>query len=119
MERYGKSYISPRYTMDDYVNLNLELDSPEYDWKRGIDIFSSRLQKRYFDVIYSILNDVNSNGFAIMALECLLIETLYQFREGLSTTPFGKNKKVIVISCYKHFLRFLIQAEKRSVFIQV
>ncbi len=86
--------------MDDYINLNLELDSPEEDWKRGIDIFNSRLQKRYFDVIHSMLDDVGSNGFAIMALECLLIETLYQFKEGFSATPFGKSKE-----SYCNFLR--------------
>jgi len=100
MERYGKSYISPKYTIEDYINLNLGLESTVDDWEKALDIFNSRLEERYFNVIYSLLDDVYSNGFAIMALECLLIETFYQFREGFSVTPSGKNKE-----SYGNFLR--------------
>lgn len=51
---------------------------------------------REFELLYIDLlsDDVNSNGFTIMALNCLLIETLYQFKEGKDKTPSHQNKEV-------------------------
>ena len=46
------------------------------------------------------MGDVNRNGFAIMALLCLLIETLYQFRDGLTAAQPRKNRE-----SYVNFLR--------------
>lgn len=40
-------------------------------------------------------------GFAVLALDCLLIETLQQFREGVSETPFNEVKNF--------FTRFLTE----------
>ena len=83
MERYGRTYISPEYTREDFLELGLSLESFDWVWQRALDIFEDRFQRRYFDPIGILMGDVNRNGFAIMALLCLLIETLYQFRDGL------------------------------------
>lgn len=100
MERYGRTYISPEYTREDFLELGLSLESFDWVWQRALDIFEDRFQRRYFDPIGILMGDVNRNGFAIMALLCLLIETLYQFRDGLTAAQPGKNRE-----SYVNFLR--------------
>jgi len=46
---------------------------------------------RFLDPI-SDLKDKKYTGFLIMAIDCLLIETLQQFIEGVPETPRGKNE---------------------------
>ncbi len=53
---------------------------------------------RFLDPI-SDLKDKKYTGFLIMAIDCLLIETLQQFIEGVPETPRGKNE-----SYFKNFL---------------
>lgn len=94
MERNGALYIGINSLKGDYLNLNLDLRSSNDDWDKAIKIFEDRIEGRFFSVIDVIKNrqNYNQDGFAIMALECLLIETLMQFREGYDMTPRGVNK---------------------------
>jgi len=92
METKGEINISPNYNKDSYLNLNLSLNSCESKWKKAIEIIKDRIEGRYIKQIDLLLNDVNANGFAIMALNCLLIETLFQFREGEEETPRPNSK---------------------------
>lgn len=94
METKGEVNISPNYNKDSYLNLNLTLQSSESDWNTAIAILKDRIEGRYINQIDLLLNDVNANGFTIMALNCLLIETLYQFKMGKDKTPNRKNKEV-------------------------
>ncbi len=84
MEKDGKIYISQKYKKTDYKNLNLELNSGEEKWETAINIFEDRIYGRYFKSIDILLNnnDLDTTGFAIMAINCLLVETLYQFKEA-------------------------------------
>lgn len=54
-------------------------------WETAINIFEDRIlwNGRYFKSIDILLdnNDLDITGFAIMAINCLLVETLYQFKE--------------------------------------
>lgn len=117
-------YISGKYTKPDYIDLHLQIDSPQKKWDKAIDIFDDRIGGRFFRPIDDLLKsqrvnldpskleffkaetgtisknsyrlypneaDLIPNGFAVMALICLLMETLMQFREGLPVTPRGKN----------------------------
>lgn len=72
--------------------MNLHSDSEQGVWERGIEIFKDRIQGRFFDAIEESLDDPNKNGFAVMAIGCLLVETLYQFKEGFSSSPSGLYK---------------------------
>lgn len=84
MERNGIGYISPRFSADDFLRLHLTVHSSDDDWKKGIKIFRDRIEARYFDPITNLLereDDIEKNGFAIMALNCLLVDTFYQFRD--------------------------------------
>ncbi|MBR6633358.1 MAG: hypothetical protein IKL05_03530 [Clostridia bacterium] len=92
METKGEINISPNYNKDSYLNLNLSLQSSESDWNMAVAILKDRIEGRYFNQIDLLSNDVNANGFTIMALNCLLIETLFQFRDGEEETPRPNNK---------------------------
>ena len=93
METKGEIYISPKYQKDDYLRLKLALNSNQEKWNTAVVILRDRIYGRYFNQIDMLSDDINANGFTIMALNCLLIETLYQFKEGQDKTPSRQNKK--------------------------
>lgn len=99
METKGEVNISPQYSREDYRNLNLCAMSDTSIWTCAVDIFKDRIQGRYINQIDLLSNDINANGFTIMALNCLLIEALYQFENGLKETK-GPNKE-----SYSRYLR--------------
>ena len=92
METKGEVNISPNYNKDSYLNLNLTLQSSEADWNTAVAILKDRIEGRYINQIDLLSNDINANGFTIMALNCLLIETLFQFRDGEEVTPQPNSK---------------------------
>jgi hypothetical protein len=77
----------------------------EEDWEKGIDIFKDRIYGRFLEPI-SDLEKKKYTGFLIMAIDCLLIETLQQFIKGVPETPRGKNEsyfKKFLISYFKEY----------------
>ena len=84
--------ISPRYTVDDWQKLSF---STEEEWQKAIDILEDRIRGRFLEPI-SQIEGYTYAGFAILALDCLLIETLQQFREGVHETPQGQSKAFFV-----------------------
>ena len=97
----NRRYIGENETRDDYIRLDLRMSSPILDWERAIEIVRGRIEGRYLDPIRTLIQaDVNKNGFAAMALCCLLIETLLQFREGFPQTPDRQNRQ-----WYSNFLQ--------------
>lgn len=87
MEFNSEIYLSPRYKKDDYRKLNLTINSDETCWSNAVDILSDRIDGRFLSQIETLSDDINSNGFAIMALNCLLVETMLQFEIGKNSTP--------------------------------
>jgi hypothetical protein len=77
------------WTIKDWKDLDFTQES---DWQKAIDIFENRIRGRFLDII-DLVSRKNGAGFAVMALDCLLIETLQQFREGVDETPRGKSKE--------------------------
>lgn len=91
MEVLGEYYIARNIKREDFQNLALSIDSKESVWKTAIDIFNARIEGRFFNQIRVLLGNgsneiIDMNGFAITALECLLIETLAQFFFGVNTS---------------------------------
>ena len=81
------TYISEKYTYEHYQKLNFKLDSPEDVWEKSIDIFIDRINSRFFYAIDKLLGNKDRKemlkyGFAIMTLQCSLIDTLAKFRYG-------------------------------------
>jgi hypothetical protein len=85
-------HISPRFTVGDWKALNLTKNS---DWRRAVRILEDRLKARFFDAVEAIQGQ-DFSGFAVLALDCLLIETLQQFKEGVAETPRRKGEEYFV-----------------------
>jgi len=103
-------YIAPNITNDEYLKLNLD-DETSHDWNRAIEIFKSRIESRYLEPINFLIKEDEQRssierryGFSILAIDCLLIETLQAFREGLTNTK-GKSIDMFVnfLTQKKHF----------------
>jgi hypothetical protein len=82
----------------------LDLTKPEStDWATAIDIFERRFSKRFIEPA-NLLIDFEKNlsnkdkcfGFTIVAIDCLLIETLACFYKGLKETPKNQNEVTYV-----------------------
>jgi hypothetical protein len=84
--------ISPRYTVEDW---NAAFRG-EPDWNRAIDIVKDRIEGRFIRWI-DLLLPKEFSGFAIIALDCLLLETLYGFLNGASTGDTKTSYKTILM----------------------
>jgi hypothetical protein len=79
--------ISPRFTAAEWRALDL---GTEQGWEVAVDILKDRIAGRFLTPINLFL-DYAWSGFAVLALDALLVETLQQFWEGEATTPKGKD----------------------------
>jgi len=86
----------------------------EKDWEQGIAIFVDRIQGRFFNFVDKIKDDTYA-GFAVMALDCLLIETLQQFREGVEESSIVVNGRTKGQS-KEFFKRFLTKTSFKKYF---
>lgn len=75
---------------ESYLNLNLK-DYTSPDWELAIKILDKRLTERYIEPVEILLNAENGKeandkkfGFTILAVDCLLVETLQSFYEGIT-----------------------------------
>lgn len=87
--------ISPKYKVSDWCSLNLKKENSR-DWQKAIDIFDDRIQGRFLRQVVALESNKDNHvkefsGFAIMAIDCLLIETLQQFYFGKECTAKGKH----------------------------
>jgi hypothetical protein len=96
--------ISPRFRVSDWRKLDLTM---ERDWMVAIEIFKDRLEGRFLNFIV-LLEKEKYSGFLIMALDCLLVETLQQFSLGMQETPRNKVKE--------YFISFLTEGRLRRFF---
>lgn len=92
-------YISPEYKVSDWRNLNLDPDTPDEDqWKKAADILKDRIEGRFLKPAQALIDLGESStttfGFAILALDFLVIETLQGFRKGY-TDHQGKSKELV------------------------
>jgi hypothetical protein len=95
--RYALMWISRNYKADDWKALNFKTED---DWQKAIAIFRDRMETRCLEHIRRILGH-RTSGFAAMALDCAVIETMEQFRRGEPKTPYKEGKK--------HFVSFLTE----------
>ncbi len=72
----------------DWINVRARLDqSYRYDeiWEEAIQIFDSRLKNKFFSPIQKIIDgrSKKGEGFAIVTVQCAMIETFAAFRKGI------------------------------------
>lgn len=100
--------ISPNYRASEYLALNLKVDKNE-NWNTATKIFRDRLEGRFIAPVDAIVNHTaykvrEFSGFAILSIDCLIIETLNQFYKGIDETT-GKHWKAFrdFFHSSKHF----------------
>jgi len=77
--------IAPNFTDKDWQALDL---SQEADRLRAIEAFRLRIEERFLKPVRAIMS-FSRSGFAMLALDSLLVETLQQFIQGVPETPQG------------------------------
>lgn len=82
--------ISPGYSSTDWLALSI-LD--EDHWQRAVAIVRDRLTGRFLRFADTCLPDPYS-GFVVLSLDCLLAETIEQFRAGIINGN-GKSRKLL------------------------
>jgi hypothetical protein len=87
--------ISPKYRADHWTALD---QTDEAHWAEGVKIVKDRLKGRFLNFGDKCLKD-DFSGFVVLAIDCLLVETIQQFIEGETD---GRNKSE---RCFKRFLK--------------
>ncbi len=96
--------IAPNFTDSQWKKLTFK---NERDWIRGVAALRRRLEHRFIKPARNLLR-LKRSGFAVLALDCLLIETLQQFREGVAQTPqVTKPNGRRVLASEDYFVAFL------------
>lgn len=92
--------ISPTYTVGDWRKLKLDPDDPnENQWKIAADILKDRIEGRFLKPAQALIDMAKNEpslrfGFAILALDFLVIETVQGFREGVLKHANGRSKEL-------------------------
>lgn len=90
--------IASNFTSEDYKELRPTLDPddvPTPEWERIIGAFERRVSERFLRPIDELLRASESEiraGFAILTLDCVLIDMIESFREGRTSTGEGTAK---------------------------
>ena len=88
----------------------------EHDWDVAIEILEDRINYRYLDAIEVLQKDDTLHyrehkqrrfGFAMLALDCLLIETLAQFYSGLKSSEEAREE--LRLNNTEFYVKFLIE----------
>jgi hypothetical protein len=80
--------IAPGIRVSDWTNLQLDPAAADSDdWKRAIEILHDRIKFRFLDPVDEMLaldekRSPKTFGFAVLAIDFLVVETLQGFREG-------------------------------------
>lgn len=101
--------IASDFTVGDYEVLRARLDpqNPDTeDWRKVLSAFQRRIRERFLKPIADLARNDKCDvlptrpGFAILALDCLLIDTIQSFREGRVSTG-----EISPAASFKAFLR--------------
>jgi len=94
--------ISPNFTCEEWKELDLS-DSNSNDWEKAISCLESRIKERYIKPVDILIEHEEAKkyserrfGFTILAIDCLLVETLQAFKDGNKETRSKQGKTVFV-----------------------
>ena len=90
--------ISPRYRLSSWQALTFQ---SEHDWLTAVDIIEDRIKGRFMRWVDEII-DERYSGFVVVALDCLLLETLVGFQEGHPTRK-TRSAYVSLLTGSQHF----------------
>ncbi|NTG29979.1 hypothetical protein G6L08_22790 [Agrobacterium rhizogenes] len=81
-------WISPKYSVDDWHGLELDSNNPKQDqWVNAVMILQDRIEGRFLKPAQALIDAEKDEsqptfGFAILALDFLVLETIQGFKEG-------------------------------------
>ena len=90
--------LSPRYTEKQW---NAAFDGGE-EWDIAVDIVEDRIKGRWLDAADQLIN-VPHSGFAILALDCIVLESLWGFMKGCAVPRRGEQQVYRDILTGVHF----------------
>jgi hypothetical protein len=100
--------IAEKFTTSDWEKLRTRLEAGEQAaWDEAAELLDRRIRGRYLGHARRLLDQPYS-GFAVLALDSAVIETLEQFRRGKPSTPRKKSGK--------YFKAFLTQTRLKAHF---
>jgi len=82
--------ISPQYTSNDWKVLDANNSN---DWGVAANIVRDRLDGRFLRFASNCLR-AKYSGFVVLSIDCLLAETIQQFKEGI-TNGHGRSEEMI------------------------
>ncbi len=90
--------IAPGISASRWQGLELN-EQTSAGWDEAIGIFKARINERYIEPVQVLLNmeevkaaSKRKYGFTILAINCLLVETLWAFKGGLTDTKSKSQK---------------------------
>lgn len=92
METKRGILISNNHNRFDYRRLCLRTNSDRNAWNKAINIFKERIYGRFINQIKLLNKNAEQNGFASMALCCLLIDMMYKFEHGSNANNYNEVK---------------------------
>jgi hypothetical protein len=104
-------WISPRYTSLDWQAMD---SNNAQDWSKAADIVRDRLDGRFLRFASNCLK-VKYSGFVVLAIDCLLAETIQQFMDGITN---GHRRSEEMVNRFLEGTRFQpdFDAEARKAF---
>jgi len=106
--------ISPNYKVNNWKEAEKNAD-----WAMMIKIFKNRLEGRFLEPIRLIAADQKIgkfSGFSILALDCLIIETLVQFDAGKDDTKGEGETSFVSFLTTKDNFKDFFNKEKAKIF---
>jgi hypothetical protein len=104
--------ISRNYKAADWDALTFK---SEADWQTAVEIFLDRIETRYLEHIERIIKH-RTSGFAVLTLDCALIETLEQFRQGTDNTPWKHGETYFISFLRTTSFKEYVSAEQARLF---
>lgn len=110
--------IAKRVPAEEYLKLNLSAYN-NADWQKAFNFLEARLNQRFIepaDKLIELEKGVPAYdkkfGFAVLAIDCLLTETIQSFYEGV-TDSTGKSKQLFVnfLTNRVHFKNYFNQTQ--------
>lgn len=117
--------IAPSFSCDDWVELKSRLPSDgewegaSAEWTAVIDVVQKRIQTRFFKPAEA-LDHLKHAGFAVLALDCLLLETIQAFRNGRRAKDNGESRRqcMALLTSSGHLAQFFSKSDLASRFFR-
>lgn len=104
VKEIDKIEIAGKLTIGDWEKIEFTVG---VDWDKAFQFFEERITTRYLEPISVIrqMNNINGEGFAMVNLQCSLIETIESFYNGWIYQPYNDNKTGLKKGYYEKNLK--------------